>query len=62
MTKRIARVAVVLGAAAVLAAPAAPASASCNGTFIADCVRDALAAVQPQPQCIPFYTFDLICI
>ena len=60
MKKNIARFAVVLGAAAVLAAPAAPASASCNATFIEDCVNDLLVAAQPEVPCVYFYTFCLV--
>lgn len=59
MKKHIARFAVVLGAAAALAAPAAPASA-CNATFLQDCVNDLLVAPQPHVECIPLYTFCVI--
>ena len=61
MKKHIARFAVVLGAAAVFAAPAAPASA-CNATFLSDCVNELLATPAPQPSvpCVYFYTFCLV--
>jgi hypothetical protein len=45
MTKRIVRLAVVLGAAAALSAPglAHASEAPCAGTFVVQCVRDAAA-------------------
>ena len=62
MTKRITRLALVIGAAAALAAPAAPAHAeACNATFVRECVQDvvdALSAVR-EPICVT--TFD-VCV
>ena len=47
MTKRIARLALALGAAAALAAPAVPAQATaipCTGTTVQQCVKELLSA------------------
>lgn len=39
MTKRFASLALVLGAAAAFAAPAAPASAGCNSPTLDECIQ-----------------------
>ncbi len=54
MTKRIARLALVLGAAAALAAPAAPAYADGCSATIGECVETVLAALTAvrEPICI----------
>lgn len=45
MSKRIARLAVVAGAALALAVPAAPASAGCDIRWVDDCVEELMPAV-----------------
>ncbi len=55
MTKRITRLALVLGTAAALAAPAAAAHAeACNATFVRECVETILSAIDSshQPICV----------
>lgn len=52
MTKRIATLALALGAAAALAAPMAPASAGCSPTIV-DCIEELVGPISRPQICEP---------